>query len=174
MRETVKLVIVLAALLLLLPAWGPARAAGPVKIGIIDLPRIMRDAQAAKDARGVLAKELESRRAQLMAKDKELKAMDGELKNPQLKLSEAARKEKTEKLAREIKEFRRLDADFGEELKKKEVELTQKIIGEIRGIVQSLIKNEKYTLILEKGGVFGSDEAVDVTERVLRLYDRQR
>ena len=174
MRITINLIAVVTALLLSLPACTPAWAAGPVKIGIIDLPRIMRDAKAAKDARGVLAKDLENRRAQLMAKDKEIKALDDELKNPRLKLSDGARKEKAEKLAREVKDFRRLDADFGEELKKKEYELTQKIIVDIRGIVQSMIKNEKYTLILEKGGVFGSDESVDVTERILRLYDRQQ
>jgi outer membrane protein len=161
-------------LLLIAVASAPVQAAGPVKIGIIDLPRIMRESQAAKDARAVLMKDLEGKRAQIMAKDKELKALDEELKNPQLKLSEEARKEKTEKLAREVKEFRRLDADLSEELKKKEVELTSKIIADIRRIVQSLIKNEKYTLILEKNSVVGSDEAVDVTERILKLYDRQR
>jgi outer membrane protein len=155
-------------------AKSDAQAAGPVKIGIIDVQKIMRDAKAAQGARALFMKDMEAKRAQIMAKDSEIKTLDAELKDPKAKLSDSARKEKADKLAKEIKDFRRLDADLGEELKKKDVELTQKLIGEVRQIVQDFSKKEKYTLILEKSAVVTSDDAIDITGRILKLYDARK
>ena len=154
----------------------PAIAAkdAPVKIGIIDVQKILRESRAAKNAQAVFMKDMESKRAQLVAKDKEIKSLDEELKNPGIKLSEEVRKEKSEKLAREIKEFRRMDADMAEDLKKKDVELTQKILADIRTIVQSFSKSEKYTLILEKGAVVAADEAIDITDHIIKLFDARK
>jgi len=154
----------------------PAIAAkdAPVKIGIIDVQKILRESRAAKNAQAVFMKEVEQKRAQLIVRDKEIKELDQELKNQNIKLSAEVRKEKAEKLAREVKEFRRLDTDLGEELKKTEVELTQKLLGEIRQIVQTFLKNEKYTLILEKNTVAASDEAIDVTDHIIKLYDARK
>lgn len=143
----------------------------PVKIGIIDVQKILLDSRAAKKARADFMKDMEAKRAQLMAKDKEIQALDEELKNSGNKLSADVRKQKAEKLAHDVKEFRRLDADMGEDLKKKDVELTRKILEEVRRIVQSFSKREKYTLILEKGAVVTADDAIDITFRILKLYD---
>ena len=172
-KSAIRFVMVLGLMLALSPFWA-AQATAAVKIGIIDVHRIMRDSQAAKNARAVLAKDIEAKRAQLMAKDKEIKALDEELKNPKIKLSEEIRKQKADKLARDVKDFRRLDADMGEELKKKDAELTQKLLGEIRQIVQSFSKSEKYTLILEKSAVVTSDDAIDITTRIMKIYDAKK
>jgi len=156
-----------------MPAALPVLAAmdAPVKIGIIDVQKILRESRAAGKARAEFMKDMEAKRAQLAAREKEIQALDEELKNPKARLSEEVRKEKAEKLARDGKEFRRLDADMGEDLKKKDVELTRKILEEVRRIVQAFSKSEKYTLILEKGAVVTADDAIDVTPRILKLYD---
>lgn len=172
-KSAIRFVMFLGLMLALSSFWA-AQATAAVKIGIIDVHRIMRDSQAAKNARAVLAKDIEAKRAQLMAKDKEIKALDEELKNPKVKLSDEIRKQKVDKLARDVKDFRRLDADMGEELKKKDAELTQKLLGEIRRIVQSFSKSEKYTLILEKSAVVTSDDAIDITTRIMKNYDAKK
>jgi outer membrane protein len=175
MKRTFLLTTVIFALFIAMPVLGAkAKASGPVKIGIIDVQKILRESKAAKKAQAVFMKDMETRRAQLIVKEKEIQALDEELKNAHVKLSDEIRKDKAEKLARDIKEFRRLDADAGEELKKMDVELTQKLLGEIRQIVQSFSKSEKYTLILEKNSVAAFDDSVDITDRIIRLYDAGR
>jgi len=145
----------------------------PVKLGIIDVQKILRESKAAKKAKAAFMKDVEQKRAQLVAKDKEIKALDQELKDKSGKLSSEMRQSKAEKMAREVKEFRRLDADMREDLKKKEVELTQKLLGEIRQIAQAFLKNMKYTLILEKSAIVASDDVIDVTDKIIKLYDAQ-
>ena len=59
-------------------------------------------------------------------------------------------------------------------MKKKDAELTRKLIGEVREIVTALSKKENYTLILEKSAVVTSDNAVDITDKIIQLYDGQK
>jgi outer membrane protein len=144
-----------------------------VKISTIDVQKILRESKAAKTAKADLMKDVEQKRAQLIAKDKEIKELDQELKDQNAKLSSDERQIKAEKLAREVKELRRLDADLTDELKKKEIALTQKLLGELRRVAQAFLKDMKYTLILEKNSVIASDGAVDVTDKIIKLYDAQ-
>jgi len=155
----------------LLAAMPVMAAAAPVKIGVIDTQKILRVSKAAKAAQSVFMKDLEAKRAVYQAKEKEIKALDDELKNQNIKLSAEIRKEKTEKLAQEVKEIKRLGTDMEEELKKKEVELTRRLLSEIAQIVRTFSKKEHYTVILEKSSVIVADDAVDITDRIIKLYD---
>jgi outer membrane protein len=145
--------------------------AGVLKIGVIDMQRIMRDSKAVKKVRDAFQQDVQAKRATLTAKEKEVKLLDEELKGSAPKLSPEALKEKSEKLAREGKELARFRDDLTEELKKSNNELTRKVIGEIVGIAKSLSRKEHYAVILEKNAVVTSDEAIDLTDKIIKFYD---
>jgi outer membrane protein len=148
----------------------PAMAAKEPKIGIIDTQKVLREAKAAKSANNTLQKDLDAKRATLVAKGKEVQSLDEEVK----KATGTDRGEKADKLAQLVKEYKRLDSDLGEELKKKQLELTQKLIIEIRQVVKTISDKENYSLILEKGSVVQNDDSLDITDKVIRLYDSQK
>ncbi len=156
------------------PAATVVEARDDVKIGVIDTQRIMRESKAAKDARSILRKDLESKRATLRPKEEEVRRLQEELRKDAKGMSLSERKEKAESLEKEVKELRRLRSDLEEELKKKDRELTQEAFKEIREIVESLIKKEKYTIVLEKRSVVGAADSTDITDKVIRLYDNKR
>jgi len=175
MKRSLAWISALILMLAAFPAWAAAAPKeAPLKIGIIDTARIMRESKAAKSAASTFQKELEAKRAILTAKDKELRLLDTELKNPDSKLTADARKNKTDKLAQEVKEFKRMQTDLDEELKKRDSELTRKLIDEIRQVIRTLVKNENFTLILEKGSVVHADDAINITDKVIKLYDSQK
>lgn len=134
--------ILLAGLLIAAPVM--AANENPVKIGVIDIQKIMRQSKAAKSAQAVFSKELEARRATMKAKEKEVQLLEEELKSSDQKLSPEARREKGNTLNREVRELKRLAADLEEELKKKDAELTRKLLGEILQIVTTFAKKEHY------------------------------
>ncbi len=168
MKKIAAFCLLLAGLLTFAPA--PLVAApkeGPLKIGIIDTQKLIREAKAAKSARAAFQKELDAKRAILEAKGKEVRTIEEQLKKaPSAKLRED--------LAKEAKEFSRLKSDLEEELKKKDVALAQKIMGELRQIVLSFSKSEGYALILEKSAVVASSEAIDITDKILKIYDEKK
>ena len=145
-----------------------------IKLGIIDTAKIMRESKAAKNAQTIFLKDLEAKRGILAAKEKEVRLLEEELKSQDTQLSPEERNSKNDKMAKEVKELSRLKSDLEEDLKKKDVELTRKLIGEIREIVNTFYKKENYTLILEKNAVVASDNAIDITDKIIQLYDGQK
>ena len=169
MKKFFMLTTLLVGIMTLLPF--AAASAASTKIGLIDTQKIMQESRAAKKARDAFLKDVEAKRAELRAKQEEVLALEEELKKERKKMSPSARKQKGEKLQKEIKELKRLRSDLEEELKKKDVELTQKLLLEIGGIVKEFSKKENYTVILEKKSVVAADEAIDITDKIIRLYD---
>ena len=145
-----------------------------VKIGIIDVQKVLRESQAAKKAQAIYKKDFESKRALLNAAEKEIRRLEEDLKENGRALSVDARKEKEENLTKQVKEFKRLAADMDEELKKKDAELTRKLLAEIGGVVQTLLKKDQYTVIMQSDKIVAFDEAIDITEKVIKLYDAEK
>jgi outer membrane protein len=145
--------------------------AADVKIGVIDTQKILRDSRATQNARAVFLKDVEAKRNIFNAKQKEVQTLQEEIKNKGKDMAASVRKERTEKLSREIKELDRLKSDMEEELKIKDNELTQKLLKEIRDIVIEYRKKEKYSIIHEKQTLVSYDEAIDITDKIIKLYD---
>jgi len=148
----------------------PLRAAD-VKIGVIDIQRIMRESKAAQNARAVFLKEVSEKRNILNDKQKEVQTLEEELKNKGKDMAISVRKEKSDQLSQKVKEYNRLKSDLEEELKKKDAELTQTLLSEIRDVVSEYRKKEKYAIIQEKQTLVAYDEAIDITEKIIKLYD---
>jgi len=83
-------------------------------------------------------------------------------------------KEKREKLSQEFKEFKRLESDLNEQLKKKDAELTQKILVDLQQILKQFSKNEKYSMIFERKAALIIDDGIDVTDQIIKIYDAQK
>jgi Skp family chaperone for outer membrane proteins len=61
--------------------------------------------------------------------------------------------------------------DFQEELRHKEGEMTGIILKELEKVVTEVGKSEKFTLILERSQVLYSDQGIDITSKVIELYN---
>jgi len=160
--------------IMLMPISIETAYAATVKIGLIDIQKIMRESKAAKNARDIFLKDRESKRALLMEKQEKAQVLQEELKKSGGDMSVSDRKQKTDELEREVKELKRLRSDLEEELKKKDEGLALKLLKEIREVVQEFLKKEKYTVILEKKSVAAADDAIDITEQIIKLYDSQK
>jgi outer membrane protein len=148
--------------------------AADVKIGIIDTQEVLKESKAAKKARNLLMDELTEKRSVFGRKQDEVRLLEEEIKIKGDGMTETQRRDKNDQLSREVKNLQRLKADLEEELNKKNVDLTQKILQEVSDVVKEFMKKEKYSLILEKKSVVSSDEAIDITEKIIRLYDSKK
>ena len=153
-----------------------AASAGAVKlkIGIIDTQSVIKNSKVAQDVRKGFMINLEAKRAVLRAKQEGIRAAEQELRVQGSSISSTELKEKRENLAQEVKELRRLRTDIEEELKKKDVELTRQLLKEVKQVVDKLAKEKKYTLILEKRSVVFSDAAVDITNEIIKRFDKEK
>lgn len=167
------LVIVIALIVgLWLANIGMAQSGSPVKIGFVDMTKIMKDSKAAQSSLSVLQKEIESKRVIMKEKNDKLANMDKELKN--LKQDSAAWKDKRDKLTKEANDFNRLRGEYDGQLQKKNIELTQKIFTDVQQIIKKIAASEKYTIILDKRTSLLADDSTDLTDKVIKMYDAQK
>lgn len=151
---------------------GMAQSASPVKIGFVDMSKIMQESKAAKNAQATIKKEIESKTAIVKEKESKLAGMEKELKA--LKQDTPAWKEKREKLIKEINEVNRLRGEYNNQIQKKNAELTQKIFSDIQPIIKKIASSEKCTMILDRRIAFMIDDGLDLTDKVMKTYDSQK
>lgn len=170
-KNYVYYVIVLTGLLFATAAFAADKKAA--EIGIIDVQKVLRESKAANKAQNIYKKDFETKRALFSAGEKEIQRLEEDLKENGKALSVEARKEKEENLIKQVKDFKRLAADMDEELKKKDAELTRKLLTEIGRVVQTLLKKDQYTVIMQSDKVISFDETADITDKVIKLYDAE-
>ena len=86
-------------------------------------------------------------------------------------LKEEERFNLEKELQRKALGYQRSMQDSQEELRQKENEMTGAILQDLQKIVVEVGKKEKFTLILERSQVLYSDQGVDITPKVIELYN---
>ena len=148
--------------------------AGDMKIGVMDLQKIMQKLEAANDARGILLMDVEAKREVLKEKENKVREMEKELKAKESVLSESAKEKKKAAFMDAFKELRGLRDGMEEELKKKEAKLLGKIGKEIKKIAEKLRKKKKLAIIIESKAVVIAGDAIDITEEVIKKHDAKK
>lgn len=142
------------------------------KIGVVDMQEVLLKSKAGREAKEVLEKEKEERKKELDARKSEIDKMEQELNRQSLVLSEDVKRKRQEEIAQKKQEFLKILQKYEAELQKKDEEFTQKILGEVEKVIYKIGKTEGYDLIIEKSAVLYAPESYDITEKVIKEYDR--
>lgn len=168
--------VIAFTLIILVSMCGLGYSQTNVKIGYIDLQKVIRDSKAGKSAKAAFENEFKKKKqiidnkANILAQEKQDFISQSPL------MDDAARSRKAEEIQQNEKELTRLRDDFREELQKKDFELTQKILKELEGIIRVIGDKEGYSLIIEKtesGIIYGGDD-VNITQKVITSYDNSK
>ncbi|ACI20321.1 MULTISPECIES: OmpH family outer membrane protein [Thermodesulfovibrio] len=146
-----------------------------LKIGVVDLYRVLNESEEGKKSVNELQSMLESRQKTLEEKQKKIQSLKEELEKKRSVLSEDARKAKEEEIERLGRDFQRTAADYQVELQKKQNEITQSMLKEIRQLINDFAQKEGYNLIFEKAEqiiLFATPE-VDITDKIISLFNQK-
>ena len=164
-------------MMLALPAWAAPKAAagagGAMKVGMVDMQKILRESKNSLKVRTAFMQDVEKKQAAIAAKEGEVRKLEEEFNRLEPGAMDA-RKKKGDQIKHEMRELQYLREDAEGELKRKEMEITQKVIGEIMQVVRSYARGERFTIILDRMAVITAEESIDITDRILKLYDAQK
>jgi outer membrane protein len=151
-------------------------AVDDLKIGYIDFQKVLNESDAGKKAKADLEIIVKSKQTTIDEKGKTIEKLKADLEKQASVLSAEAKKSKEEELEKMLREYQRLVQDSQTEVKKKELELTDVIIKDIRQIVEKMGEEGGYTLIIEKTGgmVLYSKKDIDLTDAVIKKYNQTK
>ncbi|MFA6078654.1 MAG: OmpH family outer membrane protein [Candidatus Omnitrophota bacterium] len=149
-------------------------AAQDSNIAFINLPKIIMESKAGKEAKDSFSKDMEAKRLTLMVKEKETKVLEEEVKAA-AKAKPDVRKAKEEAFASEVKELGRLRQDMEAELKKMDQELASKLVKDIFEIARKIGEERGYTAILQVSPqTVYVNKSADITDEIIKIYDTRR
>ncbi|GAA5785760.1 outer membrane protein chaperone [Chitiniphilus shinanonensis] len=139
-------------------------ASADIKIGFVDLQRIMRESAPAVRASKRLEKEFEGRRQELQKVAAQGKALQQALdKNS---MPEADRRARERELVRLNQDFLRMQRELNEDQNARRNEELAGLQERINNAIQQIANTEKYDLILQEAA--WNTPKIDITDKVLK------
>ncbi len=149
-------------------------AAELMKIGYIDLQRIVYESEAGKKAKSELDALIKSKQAVVDEKRKTLEKLKSDMEKQVSALSPEARKAKQDEYEKNEREFLRFAQDSETELRKKDAELKEMIVKEVFELMDKIGKEEGYTMILDRSMVIYGNKEIDITNIVIKKYNESK
>lgn len=141
-------------------------AAQEIKIGYVNIDRVLRDAPPAKAAQSKLEQEFSRREKELNDAAQRLKAASDKFEKDAPTLSESERARRQRDLVEQDRELKRRSREFQEDLSQRKNEELSGVLDRANKVVKQIFDQEKYDLILQEA-VFASPR-VDITDRVIK------
>ena len=145
---------------------GFSASAQELKIGIVNLDRIFREANSAKSAQAKLEQEFGKREKDLNDVATQLKTTSDKYEREAPTLSETQRTTRQKQLVDQDRDFQRKRREFQEDLNARKNEELQQVIERANRVVKVLAEAEKYDLIVQEAVYVNPKH--DITDKVLK------
>ena len=145
---------------------GFSASAQELKIGIVNLDRIFREANSAKSAQTKLEQEFGKREKDLNDVATQLKTISDKYEREAPTLSETQRTTRQKQLVDQDRDFQRKRREFQEDLNARKNEELQQVIERANRVVKALAEAEKYDLIVQEAVYVNPKH--DITDKVLK------
>jgi len=153
-----------------------ANAMASATYAYVDLQKAMETVKEGATAKAKLEKEYNEKKKMIASREEAIKKMTTEYQKKQLVMSNDKKAEEEQKIQKMMMEYRDLVQQSEVQMQKRQMELTQPIIENLRSIIAEIASKAKYDLVYEKNqsGIFFASNAKDVTAEVIESYDKNR
>ncbi len=163
---------VLAVFLFGLSASMAAIAAGEIRIGVVDINKILLEAPQADAAGKSIKAEFSRRNRDLVAKQKKLRKLEEKLSRDGAIMSAAEVRRLEQDIRTQQRKLKAATDEYREDLNLRKNEELVKVGKTVTEVVHQLGKDENIDLILSEGVVYASPR-VNLTEKVLSRLKKQ-
>ncbi len=136
-----------------------------LKIGFVDVARVLEEAPQAEKAKKRLEKEFSPRDKHLLAQQKEIQKMEEKLARDAAVMGETEGRKLERDIISKKREAKRAQQEFSEDFNMRRNEELGKLQKRIFEAIKALAKEEKFDLLLTSGVIYANDQ-IDVTGRV--------
>ena len=150
---------------------SPAFAADVAKIGMVDMQKVLQESQSGRDAAEALRKIQARRNEELGRMREKIAAVQATLDSGTLSADRSA--SARQELEGLVDAFKQADDAFRRQMGEVNRRRTERIRADVRSIIERLGRKGGYLLIVEKGQVLYAPASMDMTDRLISLYDKE-
>ncbi len=136
-----------------------------LKIGFVNVPKVLEKAPQAEKAKQRLEKEFSPRDKQLVAQQQEVIKLEEKYNKDSKVMAEPARRKLESDIIAKKRDAKRAQQEFSEDFNQRRNEELGKLQRRIVDAIKELAKEENFDLLLTDGVIYTNDD-IDVTARV--------
>jgi len=142
-----------------------------IKIGFIDVQRIISESQAGKKAKDRFQAQVKKAETDVQEERQDLERLKNDLDKKGPLLKDEERRNLEADLQKRSVILQRTLGDYQQDLQRRNNEMMAEILKELEQVVTEVGKADKFTLILERSQILYSDQAIDITNKVIDVYN---
>ncbi|NIR30647.1 MAG: OmpH family outer membrane protein [Gammaproteobacteria bacterium] len=150
----------------------PGAAAAEVKVGFVNVDKVLSQAPQAQAARKRIEAEFAPKDEELLKQQKEIRSLEDRLMRDGDVMAEAQRRKLEQDIRSMKRDFRRSQDEFREDLNLRRSQELSKLQRVVFKVIQDVARDEEYDLILHDGVAFAGAR-VDITESVITRLKAQ-
>ena len=159
--------LTLGPLLVLALALSVAESAGAeIKVGFVNLPKLLQEAPQTKAVEERMEREFAPKDRDLLEQQRQVQRLKDELIKNAAVMSSAERQRQESDIRAMQRELRRSQDEFREDLNLFRSQELSKLQQKVIKVIQALAKSERYDLVVTDGVVYAGPK-VDITNVVL-------
>ena len=136
-----------------------------LKIGFVNVARVLEKAPQAEKAKKLLEKEFSPRDKMLVSQQKEIQSLEEKLQRDASVMSESELRKTERDILSKKREAKRAQVEFSEDFNLRRNEELGKLQKQIYEAIRELAKEESFDLLLTDGVIY-ANEQIDVTAKV--------
>jgi len=148
--------------------FASAAMAENLKVGVVDLHKVMQESSQAKAISQQLEKQFKPRQQKLLAQQKQLKADADKLNRDSSVMTAAQKKQLQNKINAEKGSLQQAAAAYQQELNNAQNKAMQDFFNKVKAALDKIAKQGNYDIILQKEGVPFAADKIDITPQVVK------
>jgi outer membrane protein len=158
---------------MLVLGYSLSEAQEKVKIGYVDIQKVISESQAGKRARERFQAQVKKAEGDILKERQDIERLKTDLDKKGPLLKDEERRNLEADLQKRSVILQRSMSDHQQDLQVKNNEMMSEILKELEKIVNEVGKAEKFTLILERSQILYSDQGIDITSKVIETYNNR-
>lgn len=146
-------------------------ASAEIKVGYVEVERIMKESPQMMESSKKLEKEFSSRSAELQRMAKQINDQEASMNNDTSTTSEGDRRNKEQNLTNLKIEFQRKQRELNEDVNLRKNEELSGLQDRINKVITSISEAEGYDLVIYSGAAYVGKK-VDITDKVLKALGK--
>lgn len=145
--------------------------AANLRIGFVDLRKALESVDAYKGVKTSLDKDLAAKKSELEKQQQSLQKDAEQFDKKSAILNDSAKAQKQQELQKRFAELQKNAQESQVELQKRERDLTQPLVDELRAVIEGVGKEKEYQLVLNEGAVLYAAGGADITSDVISRFN---
>lgn len=153
---------------------GAFAQATAIKIGFVDLQRIIDASEEGQQVRADIQKEADKLSQQAEQMQEKIDTLRNEYQEQTEFLTADAKQEKRDEIGKLELDYSRFVKDSRTELQKAEQRALQQLLIEIGKIIVEYGQENEYTVILEAGNILYGADSINLTDDIVNYYNLKK